>query len=406
MSDQEPVGKRMLGQLRDHTEPYQPEAWEHFEAFRAEKKGKRRMIFYWLTAAALLVIFGTALLLDRATDRGIQAKYPIAHNGANDRDLTAAKKTLSNDASAPGPSKPASERQQAIKSKKIHSGQENPTADPGNLRAKTPYQLPEYPPGATGYETARGNFTPDLLSPRPFTSPIVRFSASHVPAPKQQPDITLETARTIRWGVTISQQSNRAAHTEPELNYGLGGTLLVPLSGKLALITGILGSKQSLNIEEPEHLAVSEGAAQLQRARYHWMNLEVPLQIQYKLKTFKNLGFTAAGGIALQSSLRQQTDYIYKNRRTITTFAETAGGPVLVSTQTIEELSSVTENDKKRAWDFGSPLYFGLGISYQWQNTAIEVEPYVKYPLGASTAERLQLTTLGIHLRLTGSFKR
>lgn len=406
MSDQEPVSKRMLGQLRDHTEPYQPEAWEHFEAFRGEKKGKRRLIFYWLTAAALLVIFGTALLLNRATDRDMRTKYPVAQNHANSRDLIAAKIPLSNDASATGPSKPASVHQQAVKSKKIHSKQENPTVDPGNFRAKTPGQLPEYSLLVTGYEKVRGNFTPDLLSSRPFTSPLVRFSALHISAPKQQPEIIPETVRTIRWGVAISQQSNRAARTEPELNYGLGGALLIPLSGKLALVTGILGSKQSLNVEEPERLAVSEGSAQLQRARYHWINLEVPLQIQYKLKTFKNLGFTAAGGIALQSSLGQQTDYIYKNRRTITTFAETAGVPVLVSTQTIEELSSVTENDKKRTWAFGSPLYFGFGISYQWQNTAIEVEPYVKYPLGASTAERLQLTTLGIHLRLTGPFRR
>ncbi|HWV33204.1 MAG TPA: hypothetical protein VN038_26275 [Dyadobacter sp.] len=406
MSDQEPVGKRMLGQLRDHTEPYQPEAWEHFEAFRAEKKGKRRIIFYWLTAAALLVIFGTALLLNRATDRGMRAKYPVAQHHANRRDLTEAKIPLPNDINAPGPSKQASVHQQAVKSKKMHSNRENPAADLGNFWAKTRDQLPEHSPSMISYERLRGNFTLDLLSSRPFTSPLTHFSAPHIPPQQQQMHITPETVRTIRWGIAISQQSNRAAHTEPELNYGLGGALLLPLSGKLALVTGILGSKQSLNVEEPERLAVSEGSAQLQRARYHWMNLEVPLQIQYKLKTFKNLGFTAAGGIALQSSLRQQTDYIYKNRRTITTFAETAGGPVLVSTQTIEELSSITENDKKRTWAFGSPLYFGLGISYQWQHTAIEVEPYVKYPLGASTAERLQLTTLGIHLRMTAPFRR
>lgn len=392
----------MLGQLRDHTEPYQPEAWEHFEAFRAEKKGKRRMIFYWLTAAALLVIFGTALLLNRVTDRSIRTKYSVVQHRANGPDITEAPKPLSNDINAPRPSKQAG----AVKSKKVHSEQENPAAELGNFRAKRGNQLPEYPPPATGHETVRGNITPDLLSSRPFTSPLTHFSTLHISLQQQQMHITPETVRTIRWGVAISQQSNRAAHTEPELNYGLGGALLVPLSGKLALLTGISGSKQSLNVEEPERLTVSEGSAQLQRARYHWMNLEVPLQIQYKLKTLKNLGLTAAGGIALQSSLGQQTDYLYKNRRTITTFAETAGGPVLVSTQTIEELSSVTENDKKRTWAFGSPLYFGLGISYQWQNTAIEVEPYVKYPLGASTAERLQLTTVGIHLRLTAPFRR
>ncbi|WP_353719862.1 hypothetical protein [Dyadobacter sp. 676] len=402
MSDQEPVGKRMLGRLRDHTEPYQPDAWEHFELFRAGKSRKRRIVFYWLAAAALLVIFGTALLTSRIMDRRTPAKHSLAQKQTNGGHRSRTKTALSGSSAAPLRSGPATTRRQAIKSRKIHSKRKNRAINPPAPLVATRDQLPEYPPSPTGYERRHDNFTPDLLPLRPFNSPVVRFGKPHIPAPQRQMHVTPQPARAIRWGVAFSRQSNRAAHTNPELNYGLGGAMLVPLSDKIALVTGIAASKQSLNVEEPARLTAAEGLAQLQYVRYQWVNLEVPLQIQYKLGAFKNIGFAAAGGITPQTSVGQAADYHYKTRRTIATFTETAGGPVLVSTQTIEELSSVTKNDKKSTWAFGSPLYFGLGISYQWQKTAVEIEPYVKYPLGASTAERLQLTTVGIQLRLTG----
>lgn len=388
MSDQEPVGKRMLDQLRGHTEPYQPEAWEHFEHFRATKSRKKRIMFYWLSAAALLVIFGTALLTNQIIDRGTPTKHPAVQKQVTGGHPGLADTALPDNSVAPPLPELATDGQ-AVKSKKIQSKQENPTANLDCLQA-----------------APRDQFIPDLLTSRPFNLPTVRFSKLHISLPQRQTQMPTQSARTIRWGVALSQQSNRAAHTNTELNYGLGGALLVPLSSKIALVTGILGSKQSLNVERPEQLTAAGGSAQLQRVRYHWVNLEVPLQIQYKFRTFRNLGFTATGGIALQSSVGQEANYHYKTRRTIATFAETAGGPVLVSTQTIEELSSITENSKKHTWAIGSPLYFGLGISYQWQNTAIAIEPYVKYPLGASTAERLQLTTVGIQLRLTGPVRK
>ncbi|PSL33740.1 hypothetical protein [Dyadobacter jiangsuensis] len=399
MSDQEPVGKRMLGQLRDHTEPYRPEAWEHFEMFRAAKSRKRRTAFYWLSAAALLVIFGTALLTKHVPDQGIPAKPPVAQKHTNGRQANREETAAANATAAPTAPEVAAP-QQAAATKQTLSKHENRKTSRGNIGAARDERQTEYPAPAADYDRKRSNFNPGPLPSRPFNSPILHFSQLRISLPQQPMQVPPQPARPIRWGIAVSPQSNRAAHTDRELNYGLGGALLVPLSGKIALAAGISGSKQSLTVEAPERLVAAEGSAQLQHVRYQWLNLEIPLQIQYKLRTFKSLGLTASGGIALQSTIGQQADYLYKTRRTIATYAETGGGPVLVSTQTIEELSSVTENDKKRTWAMGSPLYFGLGISYQRPKIAIEIEPYIKYPLGTSTAQRLNLTTIGIQLRL------
>lgn len=403
MSEQEPVDKRMLGQLRDHTESYLPEAWEHFELFRASKRRRKRMALYWLSAAALLVIFGTALLTRHIMDRGEAAKIPIAQKQTNGVQANPIKPALSEKVSAPRPSPFAAGGKSTIESKKVNFIQENPPVSQGNPSPATNDRLTEHPLPAAGIGREGENFSPGFLPSRSFNFPVARFRKLYIALPRQQIHPSPKTTRPVRWGVALSQQSNRAAHTSPELNYGLGGVLLLPLSGKVALATGVSGSKQSLNVEEPDRMTAAAGSAQLQRVRYHWVNLEIPLQIHYRLRTFKNIGFTAAGGIALQASAGQAADYHYKTTRTIATFAETAGGPVLLSTQTVEELSSVTENDKKRDWTVGCPLYLGLGISYQRQKTALEIEPYVKYPLGTSTADRLQLTTVGIQLRLTGS---
>lgn len=397
MSDQEPVGKRMLGQLRDHTEPYQPEAWDHFELFRAAKNRGRRIVFYWLGAAALLVIFGTALLTSHITDRARPVQHPLARKEVHAKRSNEAETLLPESSGVADLSKLVREAAMPVKVKKIHSKRQQPDRHSSAI----PGQSAAYSPSATSSGQRAAPFNPGLLPSRPFNSPITHFGKLRISLPQQQTPATPQRGRAIRWGVAVSQQSNRAAHTDMELNFGLGGALQVPMSRRIALVTGILGSKQSLNVEGPKRLNAPEGLAQLQRVRYQWVNIEVPLQIQYQLKTFKKLKLTAAGGIALQGSIGQEADYLYKTRRTIATFTETLSGPVLVSSQTVEELSSVTENGKKRAWTVGSPLYFGLGIGYQWQNTAVEIEPYVKYPLGASTAERLQLTTLGIQLRLT-----
>jgi hypothetical protein len=404
MSDHEPVGKRMLGQLRNHSEPYRPDAWAHFESFRDARSRRKRRMLYWLSAAALLVILGSALLTTRIADRGTPAKYPIARKQMNGGHSGKAQ-TVPPDKATSGPI-PTTERHQPVKPEQIHSKPAKQFASPSEIDNAAHDPLTAYPSPAISSEWTPDRVRQDLLRSRPFSTLPARFSKLYIAPPDQPMQTKPQPSRIIRWGAALSQQSNQAAHTDTELNFGVGGVLLLPLSAKIALVSGISGSKQSLNVEEPARLTAAEGFAQLQHVRYQWVNLEIPLQVRYELRTFKNFGFTAAAGIALQGSVGQQADYLYKTRRTIATFAETAGGPVLLSTQTTEELSSVTENDKKHTLAVGSPLYFGLGVSYQWRNTAVEIEPFIKYPLGASTAGRLQLTTLGIQLRLTSPFRK
>lgn len=399
MSDQEPLGKRMLGQLYEHTKTYQTDAWEDFERFRAAKERKRRMLFYYMSAATLVIILGAALLTGRIIKPGSDTRHGMAKKETEsgrfpdkrDQPETSGSKNLPELFIAKNRT---AERDEILPNRQNPAGSAAAVEDLANAPADHP--VPE-----AGFHAVVDDLNPGLLQPLPFRSPVIYFGQVHVRAGREPLDVSPRPARPIRFGIGVSQQSNRAAHTDRELNYGVGGALAIPLSARMAFVTGLYGSKQSLNVAEPTVLAASQGVAQLQRVRYHWVNLEVPLQVQYRLKTFKKFGINAIGGVALQSSIGQEADYQYKTTRTITTFSETTGGPVLISSQTVEELSTTTERDHKGKWTLGTPLYLGVGLHYRLQNTTVEFEPYIKYPIGPTTAEKLQLTSVGVQLRLT-----
>lgn len=403
MSDPEPLGKRMLGQLRAYEGPYRPDAWDHFEQFREKKRRQKRILLYWLSAAALIIIFGAALLTNQVTSPGKATRPPIAQKQTgNRRHPTQAKPVRSDNRDTLNHPETRTARKQIVRKNETTREQRHQFS----RIVKSVANADDYPAknnaGANDADLAHDDPSLQELQSQPFSSLVAGLGKLHIALPDQSIDLPPRPTRPIRWGAGVSQQSNRAAHTDAEANYGIGGTLLVPLSDRIALVTGFSAGKQSLKVKRQEELTASQGFPQLQGVHYHWVNLEAPVHLQYNLKRFRKLGLTAVGGISLQSSVGQEADYLYKTRRTINTFAETQSGPVLVSSQTVEELSSVTKNDKKDKWALGSALYLGIGLSYRWHNTALEVEPYFKYPVGALTADRLQMTSTGIQLRLAG----
>ncbi|OJV22639.1 MAG: hypothetical protein BGO21_05650 [Dyadobacter sp. 50-39] len=407
MSDQEPVGKRMLGQLRDHTEPYRPDAWEDFEQFRVAKSRRRRIAFYWLAAASVVILFGTAVLTSHIIHRGQVVPHPLAYTKHQSHvNPGQAEPAPATDAAALNPIKTVTREKPAGSSKSQPRQQSYLTSRAANPQAGRPIVQTENKDITVNAKAVYSVADPEMLTPRPFSAPIIHFSQLYVRREAPQEEVAPQRARLAHWGIGVAQQTNRAAHTDAELNLGIGGHLLVPLSEQFSLVTGFSASKQSLNVRKSEQLAAAQGTAQLQRVRYHWFSTELPVHLRYKLIHSRKLGLTATAGISLQNSMGQQTDYTYKTRRTINTYSEGTGGPVLVSSQVIEESSSVRENENRDRWTFGMPLYLGIGLGYQWQGRTLEIEPYIKYPLGTVTAERLQLTSVGIQLRLSGAFKR
>lgn len=404
MSDQEPDSKRMIDQLWEYTEPYQPGAWQHFERFRDNRNRKRRVLIFWMNVAALLIVLGTAILINQVMPLGKATKGGLAKNqierttifGKKDVEKSSRSESASIVASNPDLGKLDIKRRIATKTSSPKTYQEESLAAMQENGPTNKIPMVD--------QIQKQEAIPlDFLQSLPLRFQSVQFSKLSIPLSKQHAEPAPHLARSIRFGVTVSQQSNQAANTHLEMNYGVGGALYIPVTQKITFVTGTSGSKQSLNVEK-EAMASTPlgGSAQLQRAHYQWFNVEVPMHLQYSLITFKKTGITAVGGLSWIASVGQVSDYFYKTSRKITTVSETAGGLVVVSTQTVEDFSSVREDDQKGRWAFGGALYFGLGINYQMKDCGLGIEPYIKYPIGPVTAENLQLTSLGVQLKLTG----
>jgi len=405
MSDQEPESKRIIDQLWEHTEPYQPGAWEHFERLRDKRKSKRRAVIYWLNAAAVLIIFGTAILVNQLTPREKTTKSTITANQRKDDKVSGHINHEQLSSSGHRKRVNSSTGADGVGRKKERIAGETRSAShyPKKPQIRVPEHVPASEIAATEKTIKQQSAILYSLQCRPFQIRNVRFRELYIPFWRQESESAARPANPIRFGVNLSQQSNQAASTHPEVNYVVGGALYIPISKKITFITGTSASKQSLNVEKEAVASMPLiGSAQLQRAHYQWFNVEVPLHMEYSLKTFRKGAVTAVGGLSVLSSIGQTSDYLYKTSRTITTFAETEGGPVVVSTQTVEDFSSVKENNKKDSWVFGAAFYLGLGFNYQLKGYGLGIEPFVKYPIGPVTAEKLQLTSLGVQLKLTG----
>lgn len=405
MSDQEPESKRMIDQLWAYTEPYQPGAWEHFERLRDKRKRKRKIVVYWLNAAAVLVIFGTAILVSQLMPRGKTAKNTIAVNRIK-TDRVSGKGNVEKLSSSEkeGSVNSSPDLGQVNRKKEIIATQ---TRSQQSFNRESLIRMSECAPtgaiAVAGQREEQELLSPDFLRSRPFTLQSVHFGKLSITVKQPLSEPHARLPGSIRFGLAVLQQSNKAADTHLEMNYGVGGALYFPVSRRIMLVTGTYGGRQSLNLEKDAIVSgFSDGTAQLQRAHYRWFNVEVPMHLQYNVKTFKKATITAVGGFTGLGSVGQVSDYFYKTSRTITTFSETAGGPVLVSTKTVEDFSSVIEDSKKDSWVFGGALYLGLGFNYQLKDYGLGIEPFVKYPIGPVTAEKLQLTSLGVQLKMTG----
>jgi len=136
------------------------------------------------------------------------------------------------------------------------------------------------------------------------------------------------------------------------------------------------------------------------------MSLEVPLHLRYSLSTTKKIGLTFAGGLALVGTTGQQSEYLYENKRTITTVMEGEHGPVVVLSGTIVETSVINKTSDRSKFDTGAALNFSMGLTYPVNRNLVAIEPFIKYPVGSVTAGNLNFMTWGLQMRWSAQWLR
>ncbi len=111
--------------------------------------------------------------------------------------------------------------------------------------------------------------------------------------------------------------------------------------------------------------------------------LDVPLNLVYNFSAGKN-SIAVSAGISSNTFVKETYDYRYSN-----------------STNTTQNIKSFNN------FNFAKTLNLAAGFAYPLGKNQLQVEPFLKYPLGGSGSQQLQFGSAGINLKMKiQSFKK
>lgn len=409
MSEKAPFDRKTLDRLKDYNIPYREGSWDNFEAFKKKKEDRKRLIFFFYKIAAMLFLalaVGWGVNKLAGNSKRIVTEKQIHTNKQTKTIENPAADSIQNQADFRVASKPEIDKTHfnvASRNKK------------SILRSSAPNKLPDFTDDEfTDHSNAETGLTsgvdfsfqqdPDFatLNARPFPylptyikNPSIPFKANDLPE-----EISNHKSR-LGYSIVLNQHVNSAASSLPGYSFGLGGLADIPLTRKLELSTGLSFGRQSLRIQKeklPFNPSTS-GTPHLDRVDYRWANAEIPINVRYRMTPARKWNIYVSGGLSMLGTFGQKFDYAYSNSRILTTVVEAENGPVVVSTQTLEEKSVVRDERVRDKIGFGSTVNVALGFDYPWKAANLSVEPFVRYPISSITSERLQFFSLGIQLR-------
>lgn len=383
----EPIDKQIIDKLRAYETSYQEEAWEDFERFRKKKK-KRPIVIFWRMAAGVIIsiVIGWGIYKINETKPEKLTINHVDKNSGSSGTLNPREKKKTSKIKSVNP------QQILITDKSIISKtiQEKPQLPDNNKSAMQ------------AISTQENSFQPTLLQPHTFKGVLVRNKTPFMaPYPEYDENKPNEKKRNgLNLSLAIAGLSNQAENVISQQNFGLRGTTEIALNRKTELSTGIYVGRENLNLHNTSTILVSTlGMPQLNQANYRWLNIEIPLNVRYRLWQKGDIAFSTQAGISMMGAFDQTSRFFYENRRTLVTMSVGSNGELHeVRTEVIEkEIKDNVSNAQRLS--LGTAVNLSIGIHYPLGKNQISVEPFLKYPIGAFTAERLHYSSLGIQLR-------
>ncbi|WAC14112.1 hypothetical protein [Dyadobacter pollutisoli] len=411
MSEKAPFDRKTLERLKNYNIPYREGSWDNFEAFRKKKEDKKRLFFFFYKIAATLFL---ALAVGWGVNKLVgNSKRTVAEKQIHTKKQT---KTIEDPPADSIQSLPdfrlTSKAEIKIDQSHLNLVSRNKKS---LLTTSAPKNLPDFTADKftdhSTAETAINSGTDIVFQQDPNFAVLNARSFSYLSIYIKKPSIPFKT-NDLReempnhksrpgYSMVLNQHVNSATSSLPGYSFGLGGLADIPLTRKIELSTGLSLGRQSLRIQKeklPFNPATS-GTPHLDRVDYRWANAEIPINVRYRMMPTRKWNIYVSGGLSMLGTFGQKFDYAYSNSRILTTVVEAENGPVVVSTQTLEEKSVVRDERVRDKIGFGSTVNVALGFDYPWKAANLSVEPFVRYPIGSITSERLQFFSLGIQLR-------
>ncbi|RYU93407.1 hypothetical protein [Emticicia agri] len=396
----EPIDKQTIEKLRAYETSYQEEAWEEFERFRKKKK-KRPVIIFWRMAAgiAISLTLGWGIYTINQSDgehMTVRARQQ-PHNKSKIEDSKTNKNTLTESITIS--QKPVnSQNQLTEKSDAVKNIEANSALNMGKKDENL----------SLNNLTEEKRFQPDLLQPHIFTGVLIRPKRPFMrPYTKQESEENTEKkANPLQLSIAIAGLANQAANIVTQQNFGLRGTTEIALSNKTELSTGIYIGRENLNLlNTTVPMSSPMGMPRLNQANYHWLNVEVPLNVRYRVWQKGSLAFSTQAGVSMMGAFNQTSQLFYENQRTVVLVSVSENGQVQEVKTTVIDKEVKNNSSNAQRISLGTALNFSLGIHYPLGKNQLSVEPFFKYPIGAFTAEKLHYSTIGVQLRWSLTIK-
>lgn len=225
---------------------------------------------------------------------------------------------------------------------------------------------------------------------------------------------TAPRRKAVNLGLVLSSLVNYSDKGEKDSKVNMGGGLLseIAIGKRLSITSGVLLTKQSLQMNEPASLPTlattlspgkngviqSNSQEQKRTLNMQLIGLDIPINVQYHLSKNTNKGLYVSMGLSSLAYL--QEDYTHTTRETITRkYYGTSVQPNTVDTY-VTETNAKSNPESLSRFDFAKMLNVSMGMKYVVANNMqILIEPYIKYPLGSLTNEELKFGSAGVNLR-------
>ncbi|OJJ22474.1 hypothetical protein BKI52_07275 [marine bacterium AO1-C] len=432
-----------------HEEPYNAQGWEMMkQQMQAQKSGKVRALLLSLpakvAAAAVLVLGGVLTYstinsngpsqkpLQAETNRTIQQQgfegvkvlppsLDDEHVAQNQGRTSANKKTVDNQSVKAHVSPQKKEHQVAL----VASTLPNTKTTKVDKQLVSPTRIDQIP----SKDLAKGlvvqydvnslaalNTTNQGISQNQGVPAVIRANYMPVQNSKvsQQEEVNLKSS-PFKLGVVVSSLVNYSDKGEKDSQVNMGGGVLseISLSKRLSITSGVLLTRQSLEMSRPADLPkfttsqslgsnqffANRSQEQSRSVRMQFVGLDIPVNLQYHLGKNVNQGLYVSVGLSSMAYL--QEDYTHTTRETIQRQVYKPGVTASPTVETYVSETNLKSNPESLSrFDFARMLNVSMGMKYMVaQNMQILIEPYLKYPLGTLTNEQLRFGSAGVNLR-------
>lgn len=232
------------------------------------------------------------------------------------------------------------------------------------------------------------------------------LSVSEALAQQATPDAEAVPAhkRIVIWSLALSPQTAYVPNGHSALSMGAGLISDVALRGRLGLTTGLSVARQTVSLSPPVYrvLTTTGPARQRTGTDARLMLVDLPLNLTYRVGPAARPSLRISAGLSSLALVSQRyTDTYLTTQTEVVQVLDSGGRPTLMM-----QTTSTNEVEVRPAGAF-SGIYWGrllnLSISIErplTQRMVLAVEPYLKYPLGTLTQEKLPIGSAGVHLRI------